>query len=102
MITVTPKLLTEEEVMERLIPLARRYHIPDGCYDHSAADRMSDFDALKWASLFDLLKAAKANRLQDACDDFCIPMSLRSIYGTQGASQPEELENTCGLTELAA
>ncbi len=102
MITVTPKLLTEEEVTARLAALAHRYQIPEGCYYDSAADRMSDFDALKWVSLCDLLKAAKKSRLQDAVDGFCIPVSLRSIYGMQDASQPEELENTGDLTELAA
>ncbi len=59
MITVTPNLLTDEELMERLDAIARRNHIPTGCYDESAAEHMSDFDAQKWVSLCDLLKTAR-------------------------------------------
>lgn len=102
MITVTPKLLTEGEVTARLDAIARRYQLPEGDYGEAAADQMSDFDALKWASLRDLLTAARENRMQDALGDFCIPGSLRSIYGMQDTSQSEELENTCDLIELAA
>lgn len=99
MITVTPRILTEGEVMERLVVIARRYRLPEGCFDESMADHMSDFDALKWASLCDLLKVARESRLQEL-GGFCVPGMLRSKYGMQDHSQ--ELENTGDLTELAA
>jgi hypothetical protein len=53
MITVTRRLISEEDATAKLGVLARRYNIPNGCYDESAADRMSDFDAQKWLSLCD-------------------------------------------------
>jgi hypothetical protein len=80
MITVKRRLLSEEEVTAKLGALARLHNIPKGCYDESAADQMSDFDAQKWLSLCDLLRAAR-RRSHDAPASWSVPSSLRSIYG---------------------
>lgn len=100
MITVTREVLSEREVREKLAALARRYHLPETCCDESAADRMSDFDALKWLSLCDMLKTARRRR-QDSSTDIRVPGTLRSIYGMSAAAA-EELENRPSLIELAA
>jgi hypothetical protein len=100
MITVTPKLLNEEDLIERLDVIARRNQVPEGCYEESVAEHMSDFDALKWVSLCDLLRAAR-DRSGPPVAEYCIPRMLRSMYGLQDASQ-EELENTDDLTKVAA
>jgi hypothetical protein len=87
MITVKRRLLSEAEVTAALAALARRYHLPNECYGESDADQMSDFDAQKWLSLCDLLKAARR----------------RSIYGMKAPFPSEELENSSDtLIELAA
>jgi hypothetical protein len=102
MITVTRRLISEEDAAAKLSLLSRRYDIPNGCYDESAADRMSDFDAQKWLSLCDLRRAAQRRRHNSpaACD---IPDSLRSIYGMKAPFHSEELENTSDtLIALAA
>jgi|GEM_PF-3365723 len=101
MITVKRKLLSEEEVTAKLVALARLHNIPKGCFDESAADQMSDFDAQKWLSLCDLLRAA-SRRSHDAPASCSIPSSLRSIYGKKAPFQPEELENTHDALALAA
>lgn len=100
MITVTRKLLSEDEVVERLSVLASRYHISNSCYDESVADQMSDFDAQKWLSLCDQLKTARRRRL--AVTDSAVPAAVRSIYG-MAPFQLEESEDTSStLIELAA
>ena len=102
MITVKRRLLSEAEVTAALAALARRYHLPNECYGESDADQMSDFDAQKWLSLFDLLKAAR-RRTPRAVTDCAIPYSLRSIYGMKAPFPSEELENSSDtLIELAA
>jgi len=93
MITVTRRLLSEKDATAKLVALARRYGIPNGFYDESAADRMSDFDAQKWVSLCDMLRAARLRR-HDAPVGCDIPRALRSIYGTKAPLHSEELENT--------
>jgi hypothetical protein len=102
MITVTRRLLSEEEILAKLAVFAQRYHISRMHYDESVASRMSEFDALKWMSLLDLLNAVKRGNGQDSSTNSNIPYSLRSIYGMYDASRSEELENTCELIELAA
>lgn len=101
MITVTRKLLTEEEVREKLSQLARRYQIPDGCYDESTTGQMSDFDAMKWVSYCDQLKTAQRRRRAAEND---IPLGLRSIYGgMKNSFESKEPENASDrLSELAA
>jgi hypothetical protein len=102
MITVTRKLVSEEELTAKRVALARRYNIPNDCCDESAADLMSDFDAQKWLSLCDMLRAARQRR-HDAPTSCDIPTSLRSIYGRKAPFQPDELENTIDtLMALAA
>lgn len=102
MITVTRRLLTENEVRERLVVLASRYNVPVSCCDESAADQMSDFDALKWLSLCDQLKSATRRRF-DSFADCAVPATLRSIYGVGEPPLSEEWENTPDkLIELAA
>lgn len=101
MITVTRRLISEEDATAKLLVLARRYHIPDGCYDEPVADRMSDFDAQKWLSLCDLLKAAQ-RRNPDPSSACAVPYTLRSIYGMK-APFTVVLENSPDtLVELAA
>lgn len=104
MITVTIKrsLLSETEVIAALASLADRYHIPNECYEETYADQMSDFDAQKWLSLCDQLKAAK-QRTSRPVTDCAIPYSLRSIYGMKAPFRSEELENSPDtLIDLAA
>lgn len=94
MITVKRRLLTEEEAIEKLNSLARRYQVPSDFYEKSAADQMSDFDAQKWVSLCEQLKAARRRRSlgSNSCQ---IPSDLRSIYGGMKAPfRSEEPENT--------
>jgi hypothetical protein len=100
MITVTREVLSEKEVRERLAALAHRYSLPDACRDESASDQMSDFDALKWLSLCDMLKAAGRRRESSSADDR-VPVAFRSIYGMSGCNS-EELENRFSLIDLAA
>lgn len=102
MITVTRRILSEADVTAKLAELARRYDIPNYCYEEIAADEMSDFDAQKWVSLCEQLKSARSKR-NAAPRDCDIPPSLRSIYGMKAPFHSEELENTADtLTELAA
>ncbi len=102
MITVTQRFLTEEEVKEKLSLLASRYHIPDSCCDESAADQMSDFDAIKWLSLCDQLQSAR-RRHPDSSTGCAVPRSLRSIYRVGAHFRSEEWEESSGaLIELAA
>jgi hypothetical protein len=104
MITVERKLLSDVEVLERLDALARRYRIESPCYDDFEVDQMSDFDAQKWVSLCDHLRAAK-RRQHEYLAGCCVPYSLKSIYGglTSPFQSDDELENTSDrLVELAA
>lgn len=102
MITVKRSLLSEDEVKAGLAALARHYHIPKGCYEESAADQMSDFDAQKWLSLCDQLNAARQRSFSSAVD-CAIPVSLRSIYGMKSPFYSRELENSeDSLIDLAA
>lgn len=102
MITVTRRVLSEDEVAARLAVLAVRYGIPSCFYEEIAADRMSDFDAQKWLSLCDLLKTSRRRR-QEVFVDSEIPYSLRSIYGMKAPFPSEELENVSDtLIALAA
>lgn len=102
MITVTRRLISEEDATAKLLVLARRYDIPNGRYDESVADRMSDFDAQKWLALCDLLKATRQRR-PDPSSVCGIPHSVRSFYGMKAPFPSEELENSPDtLVELAA
>lgn len=101
MITVTRKLLSEDEVRQELAALARRYSLPSDCCDETAADQMSDFDAMKWASLCGFLKAA--TRYSDSSSENCVPLRLRSIYGMKAPFRSKALKNVSDkLTDLAA
>jgi hypothetical protein len=101
-ITVTRRLMSEDEVLERLHALANRYHMANSCFDEAAADHMSDFDALKWLSLCDQLK--KATRGRSAFFVDCsVPAALRSIYGMETSFRLEESEDSSStLIQLAA
>ncbi len=101
MITVTRRLISEEELNARKDALAHRYNIPNDCCDESAADLMSDFDAQKWLALCDMLRAARRKR-HDALTSCDIPHSLRSIYGRRAPYESQELENTPDSLALAA
>ncbi|HVC47486.1 MAG TPA: hypothetical protein VND90_09600 [Terracidiphilus sp.] len=103
MITVERKLLSNEEVLERLGTLARRYRIEKPRYEDYEADQMSDFDAQKWISLCDHLRAAR-RRQSELLAGSCVPLSLTSIYGGQKSPfRPEDPDSNCDkLIELAA
>jgi hypothetical protein len=62
MITVTRMVVSEDELEQRLTKLAARYNLPNDYDEESAADQMSDFDAIKWLSLQDQLAAARRKR----------------------------------------
>lgn len=103
MITVKRRLVSEEEVTSKLDALARRYHIPERCYDESSGEDMSEFDALKWQSLCSQLVALKRRDCKTASGGSPVPPRFRFIYGMRHGSQPRELENSCdNLSELAA
>jgi hypothetical protein len=59
---VTCRYLSKEDVLADLAVLATQYNVPNGCYDESAADQMSEFDALKWLSLCEFLKTARRRK----------------------------------------
>ena len=103
MITVQRRILSEQEAVAKLAVLADRYRIQTDCYEKSAADQMSDFDAQKWLSLCEQVKAAKRRRYENPAD--CgVPSGLRSIYGgVKAPFRSEEPENTSDtLIKLAA
>jgi hypothetical protein len=91
--TVTRRLLSEDELLAKMAALAARNNVPRNCYDESAADQMSDFDAQKWLSLCDLLRSVRRPPHRASVSSG-IPSSLRSIYGTWGVEEQVELENS--------
>lgn len=98
MITITRRLISEHEVEKKLAALASRYDIQDTCYDESMADRMSDFDAMKWTALWDMRKTARQRNLK--CG---VPPIVRSLYEKSSTSRSVELKNKdFTLDELAA
>lgn len=45
------RLVSVDEVTKRLDALARENHLADHCYEESASESLSEFDAIKWNSL---------------------------------------------------
>jgi len=103
MIITKRRVVSEGDVVAMLDELAHRYQIAWCCYDESMAERMSEFDALKWLSLCSQRVALKRRQSEAASSGFDVPSQFRSIYEKKHGSQSMELENTCDtLSELAA
>lgn len=102
-------VVSVEEVTAKLDALARHNRVAGHCYDESAADSMSEFDALKWTSLCAQRRALLEREREMPVHDWSVPLLFRSLYGavgrcaTTGRSVSAHLENkNDGLDELAA
>ena len=103
MIITKRRVVSIEEVTAALDALARTYHIEGHCYDESASESMSEFDALKWTSLCSQRVALRQREFEAASGDWEVPSRFLIIYETKPCSTSMPLENTLdSLSELAA
>ena len=94
------RLVSEEEVKARLDVLALRYGISEHCYDESASESMSEFDALKWVSLCSQ-RIALSRRGHELPPLVSSP--FLGIYKNSPSASTARLRNsTEGLSKLAA
>lgn len=100
-------VVSVDEVTAKLDALARHNRVARHCYDESAADSMSEFDALKWTSLCAQRRALLER--ETPVRVWSPPLLFRSFYSavsrcaTTGRSSSAHLENKNGvLDELAA
>jgi hypothetical protein len=88
---------TVSEVTAEMDALAREASVTDHCYDESAADHMTEFDALRWHTLCAQRRALLAREASVS------GWVIRSLYGSSTQDGPSLLENTeGGLNKLAA
>jgi hypothetical protein len=110
MIITKRRVVSVDDVTAKLDALARRNHVAARCYEESAADSMSEFDALKWTSLCSqrraLLERESYNTVASSGE---MPSPFRLVYGmpqrcaAAGSSIAVQLENqNGGLNDLAA
>ena len=107
MIITKRRVVSVDEVTAKLDALARQNHIVVGCYAESAADSMSEFDALKWTSLCSQRRALLEREHEAASSGWVMPSPFRLVYGSRSATtgrfMSTHLENkNGGLSELAA
>jgi len=102
-------VVSVEEVTAKLDALARHNRVPGHCYDESAAESMSEFDALKWTALCAQRHALLEREREMPVHDSATPLLFRSFYSavgrcaTTGRATSAHLENkNDGLDELAA
>jgi hypothetical protein len=101
--TTTRRMTSTEQVTVALDELAHEYGICGGCYDESAAQRMTEFDALKWVTLCSQRSALEQRQAEDRFRDWEVPARFLGIYGTKDHSEPVRLENSDeSRIELAA
>ena len=102
------RMVSVEQVTAKLDAIASRCHVAAHCYDESAADSMTEFDALKWASLCAQRRALIEREHESASSGCVMPSPFRLVYAVNsskvaGRSTSMQLENkNGGLTDLAA
>ena len=101
------RMVSVEQVTAKLDAIASHCHVAVHCYDESAADSMTEFDALKWTSL---CAQRRALIERESVSSGCVmPSPFRLVYTVMnrstvaGRSTSMQLENkNGGLTDLAA
>jgi hypothetical protein len=88
------------EVTAKMDALAREAALVDHCYDESAAESMTEFDALRWKTLCSQRKALLS---REEAQGSAMPSSFRLMYGAATHRSSSLLENAVdGLNKLAA
>jgi hypothetical protein len=102
----TRNLGSVDDLTAELNMLARAYGIQGYSYDESAAQVMSEFDALRWVTLCAQRVALRHREYDAMCGD-CefpqVPSRFLGIYETKHSAEPVSLENAEeSLSEIAA
>jgi hypothetical protein len=103
MIITKRRAVSVEEVTKKLNSLAARYRLSRHCYDESASEEMSEFDAIKWVSLCSQRLVLQKRENEIPCRTWEVSRQIIGIYGASRPSSSVLLENTNeGLVRLAA
>lgn len=98
----TRRIVSTEQADAAIEELERASEVDGPCYDESAVELMSEFDAMKWTTLCSQRRVLQQREYDHRLREWAVPAQFLGIYETKAYSEPVRLENTDESLSLAA